>query len=90
MMTRKQNCCLLLALILFAGILLSACSGTDAELSEDQTAAYQTGSDDDWEVIESGNVRLENNQIAFDFNVSTTHFTVTERKSGLVYYSGTE
>lgn len=87
MMTRKQNCCLFLVLILLTGILLSACSGSDVQLSEDQTASYQTGSDDDWEVIEAGSVHLENDQIAFDFNVSTTHFTVTERKSGLVYRS---
>lgn len=87
MMTRKQNCCLLLALILLTGILLSACSGSDTELFEDQIASYQTGNDDDWEVVESGSVRLENNQIALDFDVSTTHFTVTERKSGVVYRS---
>lgn len=87
MMIRKQNCCLLLALILLTGILLSACSGSDAQLSEDQAAAYQTGNDDDWEVVESGSVRLENDHIAFDFDASTTHFTVTERKSGIVYRS---
>ncbi len=87
MMTRKQNCCLLLVLILLLGILLSACSEATSQLNEDPDVAYQTENDDSWEIAEYGSLRMENTQVVFDFDVATTHFTLTERKTGIVYHS---
>lgn len=73
------------ALVLLAGLL-----GGCAQEAPGGTESPSTGDDSDWEVVESqegGTIQLENERLTFLFHTDTTHFEVTDRRTGRVYTS---
>ena len=48
---------------------------------------YASSSDDDWDVITKGNIKLESSNIQLDFDVATTHFTVLNKNTGVLMSS---
>lgn len=49
--------------------------------------AYASSSDDDWDVLTDGTIKLESENIEMVFDVATTHFTVLNKNTGVLMSS---
>lgn len=80
--------CTFIVLIICLGLLIKNLQspkiiGTKSSEKFSQTSS----SDEDWKIVDAGNVRLENEAILFEMNSENTHFTVTHKQSGITYHS---
>ena len=48
---------------------------------------YASSSDDDWDVLTEGTIKLESANIELDFDVASTHFTVLNKNTGVLMSS---
>ncbi|MBQ6899422.1 MAG: hypothetical protein IJN72_01145 [Firmicutes bacterium] len=48
---------------------------------------YASSSDDDWDVLTDGTIKLESDNIELDFDVASTHFTVLNKNTGVLMSS---
>lgn len=67
--------------------LFGACRGAGDDALTVQSLAAVSETDDDWESVDSGVITLQNDIVRFELDAQTTHFTVTDLRSGKQYLS---
>lgn len=82
-----------LAVCVITGVWVSVAPGPDgAAVSgvEARHKGYSSADDSDWEVVQEGNIRLENDRVALELDAATGHFMLTDKQDGTTYPSYVE
>lgn len=75
--------CLLCVGFILSRLLSPGMKAKDA----DNVFTQESSKDEDWKVVKEGEVVLENENLLFQMDSKTTHFTITDKANGKVYYS---
>lgn len=74
--------------LLCVGFILIRLLSPDMKAKDaDNIFTQESSEDEDWKVVKEGEVVLENNNLLFQMDSKTTHFTITDKTNGKVYYS---
>lgn len=76
------------AVVLVAAFLLTQSLMTNIKMhAAIDPAAYASASDENWTVVNTGTVDLENDTLRFSLDAATTHFTLEDKRNGSLYQS---
>lgn len=81
----KKRTIYIVGIMIVAMLCLNGCQKQN--IRQDSSDVLQSESDDQWNIIKSGNILLSNEHVEFVLDVETTHFTITDKRSGKQYNS---